>query len=184
MKIQLRRGALAVLLPVLGLGSLGLQGCRSAPGQEDNHWNIESIVPRVGYHFFGYREDIDGTYREHQWREKMDINLTLRRHFLNNNPENPFEASDPGRSGGRPPHSILPNPIYYFHLESVATGLAFAAATGTFLPIPIGSVLGTLEEGGGEEFMEGITNTLSGSFGNTLDEPPTVEEFRVRNHGG
>lgn len=182
MKIQLRRGALAAFC--LANGLLALSGCRSAPGQDDSHWNIESLGPRVGYHAFGYREDLDGTYREHQWREKQDINLTLRRHFLNNNPDNPFEASDPGRNRPRPPHSILPNPINYFHLESVMTGLAFAATSGTFIPIPIGSIIGTLEEGGGEEFMEGISNTVSGSFGNTLDEPPTVEEFRVRNHRG
>ena len=181
MNLPLRRGALAVLLLLPGLGSLALTGCRSAPGGNPSHWNIESLAPRMGYHFLGYREDLDGSYREHQYAQKKSIDLTLRRHFLNNNPENPFEAADSSLSRPRPPHSILPNPLHYFHLESVATGLAFAAATGTFVPIPIGSILGTLEEGGFEEFGEGISNTLTGNFDSTTDEPPSVEDFRVRN---
>lgn len=177
MKPTTRRG----LLSSLALAAL-LAGCRSSPGNETSHWNIESLVPRAGYHFLGYRRDLDGTYREHQWRQKKDITLTARRHFLNNNPENPFQAEDRSLAEPRPYHSILPNPLYYFHLESVATGLVFAAASGTFIPIPIASLLGTLEPGGFEEFGAGIATTFTGSFGHTLGKPPTVEEFRVRNH--
>ena len=51
----------------------------------------------------------------------------------------------------------------------------------SFIPIPIGSLLGTLETGGGEEFWNGITQTFSGNFRGTIGEPAPVEEFRVRN---
>jgi outer membrane biogenesis lipoprotein LolB len=72
-----------------GLGSvLLLAACQASPGQESNHWNIESLAPRTAKAFLGYRRDLDGTYREFQWRQKQDINLTLRRHFLNDSPTN------------------------------------------------------------------------------------------------
>ena len=159
---------------------LATPACLSAPGQETNHWNIESLYPRTAYHFLGYRQDIDGPYRDHQWRQKQDLNLTLRRHFLNNNPKNPFQAYDPGLDRGRPPHSVLPNPLMFFHLESLAIGAVILARTGTFIPLPLGSIFGIIEDGGPEEFVEGMRLTFSGSYGIDLDEPPPVEEFRVQ----
>ena len=180
MKTPLSR-ALALLVAGVGL-SLGT-GCISAPGQESSHWNLESVGPRVMYHMTGYREDLSGSFREHQWQQKQDLNLTMRRHFLNNNPENPFQADDPGIVAPRPPHSIAPDPVDYFHLEAVAVGLGFLALSNVFIPIPINSVLGTLEEGGAEEFRAGLRATLSGSFGAELGEPAPVEQFRVRNVG-
>ncbi len=154
-------------------------GCQSAPGYAQSHWNIGSVPSRVAYRFFNYREDLDGSYREHQWREKQDINLTLRRHFLNNNPYNPFQADDPSLTDPRPPHSILPDPIDYFHVESLSAGVGLLALTGVFIPIPIGSLLATLQPGGPSEMLEGITDTIGGSFGARLDEPAPVEEFKV-----
>lgn len=175
MKFKLSAGC-AILCGVL----LSLSSCQAAPGQDASHWNIGSVPSRVAYRFFNYRQDMDGSYLEHQWREKQEINLTLRRHFLNNNPDNPFQANDPGRVAPRPPHSILPDPVEYFHLESLTTGVALAAMTGAFIPIPVGSLLASLQPGGPSEFLEGIGNTLTGSFGANLDEPAPVEEFRVR----
>ena len=182
MQTSLRRSLLALFLAAT-LGPLSLlgTGCQSAPGMEQNHWNIESLTPRLGYYFFGYREDLDGTFRDHQWRQKKDINLTIRRHLLNNNPTNPFEADDPSFLDPRPPHSILPDPLLYFHLESIVFGAAFLAAADTFIPIPIGSVIASFTPGGGEEFMEGINTTLSGSFTHAMATPPPPDSFRVRN---
>ena len=172
---------LTALLLGLSLSALASSGCQAAPGQAHNHWNMESAGPRAAYNFLGYREGTTGSYREHQWQQKQDINLTLRRHFLNSNPYNPYQAADPSVVAPRPAHSILPDPVDYFHLESLATGGALLALSGAFIPIPIGSVLGTLEEGGWQEFGEGVSSTFSGSFHRTLDSPPSVDEFRVRN---
>jgi hypothetical protein len=176
MKTKLSAGCAILCGVLLSLSS----GCQTAPGQETSHWNIGSVPTRVAYQFFNYREDMDGSYREHQWREKQEVNLTLRRHFLNNNPDNPFQADDPSRVAPRPPHSILPDPVEYFHVESLTTGIALAALTGAFIPVPVGSLLATFEKGGTTEFFEGFGDTLTGSFGTRLDEPPPVEEFRVR----
>jgi len=181
MNLQLRRSALAALF--LGLGLFALPGCRATTRGNDSHWTVSSLGPRMGYHLLGYRADRDGTYREHQYEEKKSIDLTLRRHFLNDDPYNPFEPDDPAFFAPRPPHSILPNPLYYFHLESIATGLAFLSGAGVFIPVPIGSLLGTLEEGGGHEFAEGIHQTITGDFGPARSAPPPVSEFHVRNPG-
>ena len=158
-----------------------LGACNSSPGQYDNHWNVGSLGSRLAYHGLSYNPVLADSYREHQWREKQDINMTLRRHFLNNNPHNPFQPDDPSLDDPRPPHSILPNPISYFHLESIVFGAALAASGGTFIPIPVGSILATIEPGGGEEFAEGVRQTFAGDFHGTIEDPPTPEEFRVRN---
>jgi hypothetical protein len=175
------RSRSAALLPLLVLPLLAAQGCRSAPAQRYSHWNVEGTYPRAAYHFLGYRSDLSSSYREHQWREKESINLTARRHILNHNPDNPFQADDPSRTAPRPPHSILPNPLYYFHLESIVTGLVISAAGGPFIPIPIGSVIGTIEPGGMEEFGEGISRTFSGDFESRIEDPPPPKDFRVKN---
>ena len=155
------------------LTALSSTGCQAAPGQEHNHWNIESAGPRAAYHFLGYRETESGSYREHQWQEKQELNLTLRRHFLNSNPYNPFQAEDTDVVAPRPPHSILPDPVGYMHLESLAIGTGLLALSGSFIPVPIGSLIGTFEEG--------VSGTFSGSFRRTVDDPPSVDDFRVKN---
>jgi hypothetical protein len=167
-------------LAAIALGCV-LGSCASTPRTYDNHWNVGSLGPRLAYHGLSYNPVLSDTYRDHQWQQKQDINLTLRRHFLNSNPENPFEPEDASRRGPRPPHSILPDPIQYFHLESLMIGAALAVSTGTFVPLPIGSILGTLEKGGGEEFRQGIEQTARGDLRGSIDQPPSVEEFRVRN---
>ena len=167
------------------LGATALLGaCRTNANPGYDHWNIASVKPRAAKHFLGYRGDLDGSYRDFVVRQKQDINLTLRRHFLNNNPANPFQRPDPVYdSGGRPVHSVLPNPLNYFHLESVAIGLAFLAWQEVFLPIPIFSIAATLQEGGWDEFEQGLEEPFhTGSYGGLLHrEPKPVRKFRVRN---
>ncbi len=155
--------------------------CQSAPSQESSHWNLNSVIPRASYNFLGYREDLSDSYRDQLWEDKQSINLTVKRHFMNVNPENPFQANW-AYDGPRPPHSLLPNPWNYMHAESLVIGGVLAAWTGTFLPIPVGSLIGTLLPGGFAEFGEGIGNTLSGSFRAKIDEPPAVADFRVRSN--
>lgn len=160
-------------------------GCRSASTEERNHWNSDSVGPRVAYHLLGYPGTQTGeyeNYRDFQWQEKQDINLTLRRHFLNRNPENPSQPLDPNYGAERPPHSLA-DPVTYMHISSIATGLVVLGATGgsAFVPIPIDSLFGTLEEGGGEEFAEGFRGDGDRVSRHTRRVPPAPEDFRVKN---
>lgn len=155
------------ILPPIGLvlcvASLALSaGCASTKGSDmyDNHWTERSIGPRLGRAFLSYDRERDGMYRDFQWRQKQDINLTIRRHIFNHNPQNPFEPDEPNMYAQRPPNSILPRPWEYIGFEGLAWGGILYGATGLFLPIPVGSILGTLEEGGGDEFEQGIDDTF------------------------
>jgi hypothetical protein len=181
MKLPRSKSLQPAALPALGLLVGLLSACSSTPGQYENHWNVEGLQPRLAYNFLGYKPYLADSYRDYSWQQKQDINLTLRRHMLNNNPLNPFEPGDPSLSEPRPPHSILPDPVDYFHVEAIAFGAAFSVLTGTFIPVPFGSIFGTLEEGGFQEFSDGIHQTASGNFRGTLAEPSTPAEFRVRN---
>ena len=154
----------------------------TSPSPWGGHWNADSLGPRLSKSFLGYRDDLAwASYREFQWQEKRDINMTLRRHFLNNNPDNPFQPDDPSLTQVRGPHSLLPDPLYYFHIESLAWGLVFLSATGVFLPIPVGSLIATFEPGGFAEFGRGFTETFSGHFRPRLEDPPSDDDFRVKN---
>ena len=181
MKKPLSRTLLAGVL--LG-ATLAFGGCRTNGNPGMDHWNIASVKPRAAKHFLGYRADLDGSYRDFHVRQQQDINLTLRRHFLNNNPANPFQGADPvWEAGGRPAHSILPNPLNYLHLESLAIGFLFLGWQEVFLPIPIFSIAATMQEGGWDEFKQGLSEPFrTGSFGGQLErEPAPVRKFRVRN---
>lgn len=166
-------------LLALFAGSALLTACASNEPAE-NHWNLQTLGPRMSKHFLGYRADIDGDYRTHQWKQKKDINLTLRRHFLNNNPENPFQAPDPNRLE-RGPHSILPDPLYYFHLEAIVMGAITYGAFGFPIPIPVGSVIASFQDGGGSEFVQGLGAPFSGSYSGPIGEPDSPKKFKVRN---
>jgi hypothetical protein len=168
--------SLLLLLATAGL----FASCASSPGRYDNHWNVGGLAPRLAYHGLSYKPHLSESYRDHERSQKESINLTLRRHLLNNNPDNPFQPEDSSLSNTRVPHSILPDPVEYFHLESLVFGVAISALTGVFVPVPFGSVLGTLEEGGPTEFVDGLHQTLTGSFRGILGEPAPVSEFRVR----
>ncbi len=163
------------LLPVC----LAAVACRSGH-LTDNHWNADGVPERVVKHFTGYRQDVSGSYVQHQWRKKMDIDLTLRRHFLNNNPDNPYQPDDPSQVRERPPHSLFPDPIYYFHVESLATGAVMSGWTGAFIPIPVDSLVATFA-GGWDEFGEGFSSTFSDEGGEERDQPPRPSKFRVKN---
>lgn len=176
MKIPFRP-RIAILFLSLPLAALA---CRTTPGVPESHWNIESVPPRIARHFFGYQSEVDGPYRDFQWRKKKDINLTLRRHFLNNNPENPLEPADPSQTAVRPSYSVLPDPILYFHAESLFIGGLLAGWTGAFIPIPIDSVIATCSEGGWDEFKEGARDTFRGDHRGKIREPVPPSKFKVR----
>jgi len=93
---------------VLALAVTALGCINTDPGVRYNHWNIDDVPPRVVKAFTGYRGPVEGTYWEHLTAERESRWLTMRRHFLNNNPYNPFEPLDyavtqPERNFGEPP---------------------------------------------------------------------------------
>ncbi|MAF66607.1 MAG: hypothetical protein CMJ84_13235 [Planctomycetes bacterium] len=142
------------------LTGLVLGACTTSPSRDWDHWNAESVAPRATRVFLGYEPDVDGDYLDSQWEQKQDINRFMKRYFLNWNPENPFQDEDPNWNAKRPNHSPLPSPLPYFHLEALAFGGIFYASGAGFLPLPVSSILGTLEEGGTEEFIAGFGTTL------------------------
>jgi len=90
----------------------GTSGCNTPilqtdPAVEDSHWNIDSLDARVIKQFTGYKGPIEGTYwgrfslshlgftGDHLTKYRKARRLTFRRHFLNNNPYNPFGPEDP-----------------------------------------------------------------------------------------
>jgi hypothetical protein len=88
------KASLAVSACISALLAVLAAGCRSS-GPHYNHWQSESIGPRLGYHFLGWEADEDGPYLEKLERDGANVWLTARRHFLNDNPENPLQHSEP-----------------------------------------------------------------------------------------
>jgi hypothetical protein len=175
-----RTPRLALLLAV----PLFLLGCRSGHHGSyfGEHWGVGSVGQRISKHFTGYRPDVDESYIDYQYGKKKDINLTLRRHFANNNPDNPFQAEDPSRVQQRPPHSLLPDPVYYLHVESLAFGLVTLGWSGAFIPIPVDSLIATTTTGAGwAELWDGVANTFTGDTGSELASPPGTSKFKVKN---
>lgn len=149
-------------LSLLLLSILLTTGCQSTGRDINNHWSERSVAPRAARFFSGYDASKDGAYIDFQWERKQSINLTLRRHFFNHNPDNPNHYEIPSRWEERPNHSILPNPLRYIHLEGILLGVAYYASTGIFYPLPLDSILGTLSPGPGlREFASGIGQVLT-----------------------
>jgi hypothetical protein len=148
------------LLPILAaVSAYGLAGCASQAAHEHDHWGPYSVQSSLSRAFLSYDPEMDGSYREFQWRKKRSINLTLRRHLFNENPDNPFEAEDPTWYEPRPVNSIVPHPWDYIHVEGLVLGLAVYTPGAVFVPIPVDSIIATFEDGGDKEFMDGIAQT-------------------------
>lgn len=152
------------LPPISVLTVLFVAGCNADPSTNTHdHWNLRGVGPSFTRAALGFDAEKDGKYIDYQYQKKKSIYLTLKRHMLNENPENPFQAEDEAFYAPRPPHSILPRPWEYINFEGAAWGGIIAAAgSGVFTPIPIDSVIGTMSEGGADEFNEGIRRTFSG----------------------
>jgi hypothetical protein len=151
MRIHLFLGAAALV---------GLGACQSQAAHERDHWTGYYVGPSMSRAFLSYDPEKDGSYIDFQWRKKKDIEMTLRRHFFNHNPDNPFEAYDPTVYEPRPKHSLLPAPWRYIHVEGIVLGAGTLAFSPMFFPLPIDSFIGTMDEGGGQEFMDGVGTTF------------------------
>lgn len=162
--------AALLLLPLFAACKTGL------PSHEASHWAADSVPDRMFKHFTGYRADLDGTFIDYQYEKKKDISRTLRRHFANNSPDSPFEPEDPSQTKRRPPHSIAPDPLYYMGAESIIFGLVTLGTSGTFIPIPVDSLMATFDGGWGE-FGRGFTEGADAE----AQTPPGVSKFKVKN---
>jgi len=146
------------LLPLLGAASLAVASSCASEGQYMNkHWSAHSVTPSMARSFLGYNPEFDGSYRDFAWKKKESINLTIRRHIFNHNPDNPFQTEDKSFYGPRPNNSLVPHPENYIHYEGLVIGAATLASGGMFVPLPVDSIIGTFEPGGGEEFGDGFT---------------------------
>lgn len=150
------------LLPLLGAAAVALTSACSSQGQYVNkHWSERYVGPSMASHFLGYNPQFDGNYRDFAWRKKEAINLTIQRHLFNHNPDNPFQPVDKDYSRARPNNSLLPHPEYYIHYEGLVIGAATLASGGMFIPLPVDSIIGTFEPGGGDEFAKGFHDTFN-----------------------
>ncbi len=166
------RKALAASLVLGGL----LSGCRTTAGDPSSHWNVDSVDNRIVKHFTGYRGAVDGSYLEFQLQKKNDLNKTLRRHFLNNNPDNPFQTPDPSANAPRRNYGPLPNPAQWFHLESILLG-GVLGGWGSAALLPLDSLLALTSPGGLGEFGR----TFIGDWGSVTASPPSPSTFEVKN---
>jgi hypothetical protein len=73
---------------LLALGST-LVGCRSQPTTYP-HWSNRSIAPRISRQFLGFDATQDGDYGPYLEHDLEDMGMTLRRHLLGDNPDNPL----------------------------------------------------------------------------------------------
>ena len=81
---------LPATLAGLALATLALSSCTTPTAAQSNHWRIESIGPRISYHFFGYDGTKDGDWWEYTKHESSSVSLTLKRRLLNYNPDHPL----------------------------------------------------------------------------------------------
>jgi hypothetical protein len=165
----------------LGLGlvvaTLLASGCKSASGDPNSHWNVDSVDQRVVKAFTGYRGAIDGSYLDYQYEQKQKAHLTLRRHFLNSNPYNPFQPDDPSLTQPRRPFGPLPDPFSWFGAETVVWGLVALGWSGSFVPAPVDSLLVLATPEGRSEFWR----SMKGDWDPDFPRPPRPSTFRVKN---
>ena len=83
---------------LLGLLFALLPSCQSimdfsepGPNRSWDHWNADSIPPRVDRFFLGYDSDIHGSYGDKFAADFAHVRKTCQRIFLNRNEDNPFQ---------------------------------------------------------------------------------------------
>lgn len=140
-------GLMKQFLPLLALPLVALTpACTTQGAHGNDHWSQRSISNSMGRAFLGYDQSRDGNYLDFQAQNKKDVGLIFRRYFFHVNPENPFQVADATYYRPRYPNSIAPDLVSY-------------------LQEPISSVIGTMSEGGSEEFGQGLSMVGDGVLG-------------------
>ena len=104
-----RTKALPLAIAALAAGSL-FSSCRNSAEQMHDHWNFDSVPPRIAKAATGYDPTRHGTPEEFARNEWNSFALTLRRHFLNSNPYNPNQPMPAKYRGEFEVPEIPPNP--------------------------------------------------------------------------
>lgn len=176
------RSALLKSAALLAVASVA-PSCTIPGDSIDDHWNLSSVPPRVARAVLGYDATKESSYRDFAWDRKQSIELTIRRMFLNHNPMNPNQPAAESIHGPRPVNSILPNPWNYIHVEGFLIGFA---TLGVPVPIPVDSIIGTIEKGGVDEFTDGLSQGFSwrgdraaGGYEDLYDEDGSVPPFQM-----
>lgn len=164
--------ALRPLTALLAL-PLFLGACQANDPLYDSHWNVGSLGDRASYHLLGYDDSRGKTILEHEQEVAESLAISLRRHFLNDNPTNPAQMRR-GWGGDSPydPTALYAD-VYYIGREAVVTGVR-TATTAVLLPIDL--TVGPLVAHAGIEW-EGAQGFVD--FDD--DEPPHPSDFEVRN---
>ncbi len=89
----MKRSLLATAL-ILLVGS----GCQAPAKDVNDHWTTKSVMPSISRYVLGYDAGRDGDIGDWFWDDRRANGLTLRRHFLNENPYNPNHLSGRSRS--------------------------------------------------------------------------------------
>jgi len=95
-------------LTLLSLVLLAATSACTTPAYENNHWHFNSVGPRVTHQFLGYRQSRDGAYLTKLESDLGEASLTLRRHFMNDNPQNPLMPQV-----ARPPYRPQPPKVEF-----------------------------------------------------------------------
>jgi len=77
--------------PLLLASALVLGACASSNPDYTSHWNAGYAGESAEHAFTGYDSDMDGTRYEYEREGAAGIALTLRRHVMNDNPNNPLQ---------------------------------------------------------------------------------------------
>ena len=70
-----------------------LPSCQSdpAPSRAWDHWNADSVPPRVERFLLGYDSDKDGSYATKLKADTKHVGTILQRAIFHTNPDNPFQ---------------------------------------------------------------------------------------------
>ena len=148
------------LLSSLTLAALALGGCYTTPA---SHWDPESAPESASYHFFGANDSTPNTIVETTKQGSRSITLTMRRHFFNDNPNNPLQDHRYDPYDRYIPIWHMPYYAVLDTAEMVTLGLVHTGE-GAF-----GAVLMPWQ------LLAGTSSVSS------YEEPPRPSEFKVKN---
>jgi len=149
--------------------------CASSAPEYDSHWNAGHVGKSAERVFTGYDAELDGSRYEYGRDNAEGIALTLRRHFMNDNPENPLQMR---RGWGDPdnPYNMTAGIADAGYLVRDGAVMAwYTASEGVLMGVDliVGLPLGLFGVG-----YPGVSSMWAG----TDDEPTPPSEFEAVNY--